>query len=66
MSCQTTHLRIVPHLNVFEMKWLFAVLAVQGSLRTLALIVSLLLVEAHTLFTRGTRDDHELTLPLVG
>ena len=55
----------MPHLNVFEMKWLFAVLAVGGSLRTFALIVPFLFVEAEALLARGTGDDHELALSLV-
>lgn len=60
------HTCAVPHLNVFEMKWLFAVLAVEGSLRTFTFIVPLLFVEADALFTWGTGDDHELTLSLMG
>lgn len=53
------------NLDVFEVKWLLAVLAVQCSLRALSLVVALLFVEANSFFAGGAGDDHELTLPLV-
>ena len=53
------------HLDVFQEKRLFAVLAVERSLGTLALVVALLLVGPHQLFTRGTENDLELTVPLM-
>lgn len=53
------------NLDVFEVKWLLAVLAVERSLRALSLVMALLFVEANSFFTGGAGDDHELTLPLV-
>lgn len=53
------------NLDVFEVKWLLAVLAVECSLRALALVMALLLVEANMFFAGGAGDDHELTLALV-
>lgn len=53
------------NLNVFEVKWLLAVLAVECSLRALALVMALLLVEANMFFAGGAGDDHELALALV-
>lgn len=47
------------------MKWLLAVLAVERSLRTLALIMALLFVEANAFLTGGAGDDHELAMSLV-
>lgn len=47
------------------MKRLLAVLAVERSLRALALIMALLFIEANSFFAGGARDDHELTLPFV-
>ena len=47
------------------MKWLLAVLAVECTLRALALIMALLFIEANSFFTGGAGDDHELALPLV-
>ncbi len=58
-------LRPVPYLDRFEVKWLFTVLAVERSLRTLAFVMTLLFVQSNELFAQGTRQDHELTLPLV-
>lgn len=52
-------------LDIFEVEWLLAVLAVECSLRALSLIMALLFVEANSFFTGGAGDDHELTLPLV-
>ena len=56
---------IISHLDVFEMKWFLAVLAVEGSLRALSLVVAFLFVEADPLFTGRAGDDHELTLLFV-
>lgn len=53
------------NLDVFEVKWFLAVLAVERSLRALALIMALLFVEANMFFAGGAGDDHELALPLV-
>ncbi len=53
------------NLDVFEVKWLLAVLAVECSLRALSLVMALLFIEADSFFTGGAGDDHELTLPLV-
>ena len=53
------------HLDVLQKERLFAVLAVERSLGTLAFVVALLLVGPHQLFTRGTEDHLELTVPLV-
>lgn len=53
------------NLDVFEVKWFLAVLAVERSLRALALIMALLLVEANVFLAGGAGDDHELALPLV-
>ena len=53
------------HLDVFQEERLFAVLAVERSLGPLTLVVPLFLVGPHQLFTRGTEDDLELTVPLV-
>lgn len=54
-----------PNLDVFEVKWFLAVLAVERSLRALSLIMALLLVEADVFLAGGAGDDHELALPLV-
>lgn len=53
------------NLDVFEVKWFLAVLAVERPLRALALIMALLLVEANVFLAGGAGDDHELALPLV-
>lgn len=53
------------NLDVFEVKWFLAVLAVERPLRALALIMALLLVEADVFLAGGAGDDHELALPLV-
>lgn len=53
------------NLDVFEVKWFLAVLAVECSLRALSLIMALLFVEANMFFAGGARDDHELTLAFV-
>lgn len=53
------------NLDVFEVEGFLAVFAVERPLRALALVVPLLLVEADVFFAGGTRDDHELALPLV-
>lgn len=53
------------NLDVFEVKWFLAVLAVERPLRALSLIMALLLVEADVFLAGGAGDDHELALPLV-
>lgn len=55
----------IANLNVFEVEGFLAVFAVERPLRTLALVVALLLVEADVFFTGGAGDDHELALALV-
>lgn len=47
------------------MKWFLAVLAVEGSLRALSLVVAFLFVEADPLFTGRAGDDRVLTLLFV-
>lgn len=56
---------IISNLDIFKVKWLLAVLAVEGSLRALSLIMALLFIEADSFFAGGAGDDHELALPLV-
>lgn len=56
---------LVMSLDVFEVKRLFAVLAVECSLWALSLIMALLFIEADSFFAGGAGDDHELTFPLV-
>lgn len=53
------------NLDVLEVKWFLAVLAVERPLRALSLIMALLLVEADVFLAGGAGDDHELALPLV-
>lgn len=53
------------NLDVFEVERFFAVFAVKRPLRALALVMALLFIEADVFFAGGTRDDHELALPLV-
>lgn len=53
------------NLDVLEVKWFLAVLAVERPLRALSLIMALLLVEANVFLAGGAGDDHELALPLV-
>lgn len=55
----------ISNLDVFKVKWLLAVLAVECSLRALSLVMALLFVEANSFFTRRAGDEHELALPLV-
>lgn len=53
------------NLDVLEVKWFLAVLAVERPLRALSLVMALLLVEADVFLAGGAGDDHELALPLV-
>lgn len=65
---QAKHLKpksIISNLDVFKVKRLLAVLAVERPLRALALVMPLLFIEAYSFFTRRAGDEHELALPLV-
>lgn len=54
-----------PNLDIFEVKWLLAVLAVERPLWALPLIMALLFTKADLFFAGGAGDDHELALPLM-
>lgn len=54
------------YLDVFEVKRLFTVFTVEGSLGAFTLIVTFLFVQSDELFTQGTGQNHELALAFVG
>lgn len=56
---------LIMSLDIFEVKWLLAVLAVECSLWAFTLIMPLLFIEAYPFFTGGAGDDHELTLSFM-
>lgn len=53
------------NLDIFEVKWVLAVLAVECPFWALPLVVTLLFTKADSFFAGGAGDDHELTFPLV-
>lgn len=53
------------YLDVFEVKWLFTVFTVEGSLGAFTFIVTFLFIQSNELFTQGTGQNHELTFPFM-
>lgn len=57
---------LIMSLDVFEMKWFLAVLAVERPLWAFSLIMPLLFIEAYSFFTGRAGNDHILTFPFMG
>lgn len=64
-SFETLILGPLVHLDVFEVKWLFTVFTVEGSLGAFTFIMTFLFVQSDELFTQGTGQNHELTFTFM-